>query len=96
MLAKSNLTNQTKRIFNFLSKKFTSIQYKNRFNTFNLISFNNNRSFLIYAGSTKFFSTGNKINEKESIDFVESKIFEVLIGQEMGPAQTPPLPGSGI
>lgn len=79
MLVKSNITNQTKRILNVLSKNFSSIQFKNKFNYFNLISNYNKKSFLLNgSGNTKFFSTGNKISEKESIDFVESKVFEVL------------------
>jgi acyl carrier protein len=75
MLVKSNLKNQTKRIFNVLTKKFASISLKNKFNSNNLFSIKNNNLFLI---NRRYFSTDNKISEKESIDLVESKVFEVL------------------
>ena len=74
MLVKSNLTNQTKRLFNVLTKKFTSSLFKNKFNPTNFLN-KINKPFLING---KHFSTDNKISEKESIDLVESKVFETL------------------
>ena len=37
-----------------------------------------NKSFFQYPINRKNFSTDNKISEKESIDLVESKVFETL------------------
>ena len=75
MLVKSNLPNQTKRIFNVLARKFTSSFFKTKINPSNFSLIKINKHILI---NRKHFSTGNKISEKESIDLVESKIFETL------------------
>lgn len=69
------LTNQTKRIFNILSRKFSTISFNNKLNFINISSIKNNKPFFVNG---RHFSTDNKISEKESIDFVESKVFEVL------------------
>ena len=74
MLVKSNLKNQTKILFNVLTKKFSSSLFKNKFTSTNFIA-KINTPFLING---KHFSTDNKISEKESIDLVESKVFETL------------------
>ena len=77
MIAKSNLVkNQTKRLFNILSNKFTSSIQKNNFST--IFQTKINKSFFQYPINRKNFSTDNKISEKESIDLVESKVFETL------------------
>ena len=75
MIAKSNLKNQTKRLFNVITKKFsTSSIFQNKFSQ--IFQTKINKPFFPING--KNFSTDNKISEKESIDLVESKVFETL------------------
>lgn len=73
MLTKSNIKNQGIRALNILSKKFFNNTFKNKFLTNKL-----SNNFLKINSNIKYFSTDNKISEKESIDLVESKIFETL------------------
>lgn len=76
MLFLRNTSNQGKKIINRFGKGIFSKATNSQFNfkkNYPNISINFNNSVF-----SRKFSTGNQINEKESIDLVESGVFEVL------------------
>lgn len=76
MLFKKNISIQGLRILNRFAKGFFTKSFNNYYSCNNMFKINANISSKNVT--LKYFSTNNNISEKESIEFIEAGVFEVL------------------